>query len=678
MEIIDNRPMQVAPITGRSRSRGARSAALGLLLAVGAGCSDPAAPDGSTAVVRFSIGGATAQVSAVRVQVNYRRGGGQNQPLLDARFEISANQQSVAVEIDIAACLADAEHVGAENECTVDADVSLLDANDAVLDEKQVGPFVLTGGSSTTAPPVTFDVLVASVAVTPASVSVLVAGLVQLNAEPRSANGTALTGRTVTWASSDVSVASVSATGLVTGVAPGSVTITAISEGVDGTATVTVLASSPGGNVLVPGDLRAGTISAAAETHTYTFNGQNGDVVLITLAQTAGFNAGFGILARATVLAPNGTQLVRFNANGQRTLTLNQTGTFTIHVDANNLTSTGNYSIGLERLSPLGPIDANLAPGDVVASTISAAAEVDIYTFAGQSGDRVLVTLGQTGGFNSGFGILARATVIAPSGAQLDQFNANGQRTLALTESGTFIIRIDANNVVNTGSYGVGFERLNPVGAVDANLAPGDVVASTISAAAEVDIYTFAGQTGDQVLVTLGQTGGFNSGFGILARATVIAPSGTQVDQFNASGQRILTLTESGTFIIRVDANNVVNTGSYGLGLERLRPSGPVEGALVSGAPVSGSIGAAAEVDVYTFSGQSGATVLLTLTQTGGFNPGFGILARAGVVAPSGVQLVQFNATGQRTLSLTETGVYTVYISANNFVSTGTYSVSIQ
>ena len=54
--------------------------------------------------------------------------------------------------------------------------------------------------------------------------------------------GQALTGRLVSFATNNVQVATVSANGLVTGVAPGTVTITAVSEGRSGTATLTVTA----------------------------------------------------------------------------------------------------------------------------------------------------------------------------------------------------------------------------------------------------------------------------------------------------------------------------------------------------------------------------------------------------------------------------------------------------
>src|SRR5439155_7465722 len=85
-----------------------------------------------------------------------------------------------------------------------------------------------------TAPPP--PVPVASVAVTPPSASVDEGKTVQLTATPKDANGTPLSGRVVTWVSSNTTVATVSASGLVTGKVAGSATITATSEGHSGSA----------------------------------------------------------------------------------------------------------------------------------------------------------------------------------------------------------------------------------------------------------------------------------------------------------------------------------------------------------------------------------------------------------------------------------------------------------
>jgi hypothetical protein len=81
---------------------------------------------------------------------------------------------------------------------------------------------------------------VSTVEVQPASTSVTVGLTTQLSAILRDRNGNVLTGRNVTWSSTDESRALVSSSGLVTGVGAGNVSIRATSEGVSNNAAVSV------------------------------------------------------------------------------------------------------------------------------------------------------------------------------------------------------------------------------------------------------------------------------------------------------------------------------------------------------------------------------------------------------------------------------------------------------
>ncbi|HUR02460.1 MAG TPA: Ig-like domain-containing protein [Nonomuraea sp.] len=94
-----------------------------------------------------------------------------------------------------------------------------------------------------TAPAVVPGVPVGSVGITPDSAGVAVGRTVQLTAATVDAGGEPLVGRAVTWSTDNAQVATVSGTGLVTGVAVGTATLTATSEGKNGTARVTVTAA---------------------------------------------------------------------------------------------------------------------------------------------------------------------------------------------------------------------------------------------------------------------------------------------------------------------------------------------------------------------------------------------------------------------------------------------------
>src|SRR5206468_4102752 len=97
-----------------------------------------------------------------------------------------------------------------------------------------------TGVAVGTATITVSTVPVASVTVSPSTASVPVGQTVQLTATPKDASGNPLSGRPVSWGSSNTAVATVSGSGVVTGVTAGAATITATSEGQSGTATITV------------------------------------------------------------------------------------------------------------------------------------------------------------------------------------------------------------------------------------------------------------------------------------------------------------------------------------------------------------------------------------------------------------------------------------------------------
>lgn len=102
-----------------------------------------------------------------------------------------------------------------------------------------VGTVIVGAGcSSPTDSPPPADV--ASVAITPPSASLAMGQTTTLVATPKGPSGETLTGRTVTWSSSNTGVASVTNAGVVTGVAPGTATITAESEGKSTPVQVTV------------------------------------------------------------------------------------------------------------------------------------------------------------------------------------------------------------------------------------------------------------------------------------------------------------------------------------------------------------------------------------------------------------------------------------------------------
>ncbi len=82
---------------------------------------------------------------------------------------------------------------------------------------------------------------VARVAITPATSTLDVGATAQLTAVAYDASGAVVQGKAIAWSSSASTVASITSTGLLTGVTPGTATITATADGRRGTADVTVI-----------------------------------------------------------------------------------------------------------------------------------------------------------------------------------------------------------------------------------------------------------------------------------------------------------------------------------------------------------------------------------------------------------------------------------------------------
>ena len=144
-----------------------------------------------------------------------------------------------------------------------------------------------------------------TVTVTPATVELNALGATeQLRGEVRDQNGQVMAGAAVTWGSSDLSVATVDAQGLVTAAGNGTATITATAGSASGSATVAVrqevstVAVSPAADTLVTGDtLRLAAVAADANGHVVAgvdeFSWASSDTA-VAVVDAAGLATGVG------------------------------------------------------------------------------------------------------------------------------------------------------------------------------------------------------------------------------------------------------------------------------------------------------------------------------------------------------------------------------------------------
>ncbi|HEX7239867.1 MAG TPA: Ig-like domain-containing protein, partial [Longimicrobiaceae bacterium] len=171
-----------------------------------------------------------------------------------------------------------------------------------------------------------------TVTVSPATASVAVGATVPLTATLMDADGDTLTGRAVSWTTSDSTKARVSAAGVVTGVAAGTATITATSEGKSGTATVTV----------TPADTTAPTVSGFSRTPSTVDVSDGPATVTFTLTLA---DAGSGVdSATVSLRSPSG-EISRTCASGAPATGTRASGTFTCTVELAKKTEAGTWTI---------------------------------------------------------------------------------------------------------------------------------------------------------------------------------------------------------------------------------------------------------------------------------------------------------------------------------------------
>jgi uncharacterized protein YjdB/heat shock protein HslJ len=136
-----------------------------------------------------------------------------------------------------------------------------------------------TGRADTAA--VTIASVVTSVSVSPTSASLTSGQTSQLTATVKDGSGTVVPGQSVSWSSLNTAVATVSSTGLVTAVAPGSTTVKATSGGVQGQAAISVASPTPSTADGCPasGYLRLVNVSSQAQLVAAVNAAQPGDQI---------------------------------------------------------------------------------------------------------------------------------------------------------------------------------------------------------------------------------------------------------------------------------------------------------------------------------------------------------------------------------------------------------------
>jgi trimeric autotransporter adhesin len=271
---------------GWPRQLAAGTALLTTLVACHDGAVDPlAAGSGMTATLGFQAQVvATGAAGQLRVTSSYVRIGGARVPLDVQSASLSdEREQSVPVTIDLGRCLQDPQRQSgtapaSSDDCLVQLDVDLL-VNGATVDRQTVGPLSLRGGQTQTIGQAITLREIGEVRLRAGadsgSTRLEVGRSVPLTASLLDGAQRPVSGRTIDWSSSAPNVATVSATGLVTGVSAGTARITASSGGRSGEFEVRVVLPPQTLRIIAGGTSGTGTVRSVPVGIDCTVTGQS-------------------------------------------------------------------------------------------------------------------------------------------------------------------------------------------------------------------------------------------------------------------------------------------------------------------------------------------------------------------------------------------------------------------
>jgi uncharacterized protein YjdB len=359
--------------------------------------------------------GATTEVSVMLSFTQVDDGMGQP-ARYDVRYSVGSMSWSSGTSAAIGTCAAPVAgtRVGSTLSCTV------LGLSPSTTYNFQVAAFrgnmngnAVFGELSNVAAASTLSItppnpVVTTVTVSPASASVAVGATSVLQATVKDQNGNAMTGQTVTWATNNAAAATVSSTGVVTGVAAGSATITAGSSGVSGTSAITVTAGPPPPPV----------------------------VTTVTVAPTsASVVAGATTTLQATVKDQNGNamtgQTVTWSTNNAAAATVNSSGVVTgVAAGSATITATSSGKIGTSSITvtAVAPVVTTVTVAPTSASIVAGATTTLQATVKDQNGN---VMTGQTVTWTTNN---AAAATVNSSGVVTGV--AAGSATITATSSG--------------------------------------------------------------------------------------------------------------------------------------------------------------------------------------------------------------------------------------------------
>ena len=406
---------------------------------------------------------------------------------------------------------------------------------------------------------------------------------------------------------------------------------------------------------------------------TWTFNGNEGDRVLISAEPTSGSTAIY-----ITLYPPDGgpAEIQRHQAVDHQ---LRQTGLYTIVIEEYGRDNEATYDITLLKI-PGGPLSSPEDPdGGAIASgeTLAPAGELsisdlDAFQFNGNADDRVLISAEPTSGSTAIY-----ITLYPPDGgpAEIQRHQAVDHQ---LRQTGLYTIVIEEYGRDNEATYDITLLKI-PGGPLSSPGDPdGGAIASgeTLAPAGELsisdlDAFQFNGNADDRVLISAEPTSGSTAIY-----ITLYPPDGgpAEIQRHQAVDHQ---LRQTGLYTIVIEEYGRDNEATYDITLLKIpgalsSPGDPDGGAIASGETLApaGEL-SISDLDAFQFYGDTGDRVLISAEPTSGSTAIYITLYPPGG-GPAEIQRHQ--AVDHQ---LRQTGLYTIVIEEYGRDNEATYDITL-
>jgi hypothetical protein len=421
--------------------------------------------------------------------------------------------------------------------------------------------------------------------------------------------------------------------------------------------------NSPGNctTALTPGAApTTGSLTAAAQMDCYKLAGAAGDVVRLRIARTSGSGA-----VAEDIVKPSGQIQCSITTSVDQTCTLDTAGTYHVFIRDYYGQYVENYAVAVQKLNkPAGCTAMNLGDPPATGVTISAAAQMNCYTFTGTGGHTVRFRWVMTSGTGT-----PTVELIRPGGSTLCGPSYPQEMNCTLPSSGTYLVIVRDSNGTGTPTYSFeGIDLANP-GTCTALTAGAAPVAASLATGLQTDCYSMTVSPGDVVRVRMVKTSG--SGY---PEQDVVRPNGSIACGATTSVEQTCTIDTAGTYHVFVRDYYGAYADGYTLAMQTLDAPAGCSSLGVDPTPTAGSIADVGGMTCYTFTATTGEHVDLRYIWTSGtsFQP------EAEIDTPDGRTVCGPSYPSELTCSLGSAGTYAIIVRDYSGPYTGGFNIALQ